>query len=246
MPDFLEGAEPFLLQGGKRGVLLIHGFTGCPSEMRLLGGFLHESGYTVLAPRLCGHGTRPEELASTTWINWYHSVCDAYYVLKSICEEISVVGLSMGGLLAISLAAAHGEIKNVIALSCPIEILDRKLLLLPPAERAAGRYVLKRRRKFTDDAEKYSVFYSKTPLMSIHHLLKLIESAKEKLPRLNSPFLVIHSKSDHTAAPSSAEYLYNNCGSKEKELFWLEKSGHLITLDQERETAFRKIRSFLS
>lgn len=245
MPDFLEGAEPFLLPGEKKGVLLIHGFTGSPAEMRLLGEFLHKKGYTVLGVRLCGHGTKPEEMAATNWINWYHSVCDAYHLLKGTCTEISVVGLSMGALLAMQLGIGYKDIKNVVAVSAPIEILDRKLLLLPPAERSVGRYVLLKRRKFSDCAEAYSVSYKKTPLMGIHNLLGLIQSIKKSLPELDRPLLVIHSRNDHTAAPSSAEYIYETSGSVRKELFWLQESGHIITLDLERETAFAKILSFI-
>lgn len=246
MPDILEGAEPFLLQGGKKGVLLIHGFTGSPAEMRLLGQFLHDKNYTVLAPRLCGHGTKPEEMAATNWLNWYHSVCDAYYLLKGICDEISVVGLSMGGLLSIELGIAHQEIKNIVTISAPIDILDRKLLLLPPIERTVGRYVLRGRRKFTDIAENYSISYRKTPLISIHSLLQLIETIGKNLADLKQPLLIIHSTNDHTAAPQSAEHIYEKCNSSRKELFWLHHSGHIVTLDMEREAAFNKIASFIA
>ena len=55
-----SGAEPFLLPGGSKGVLLIHGFTGSPSEMILLGNYLYRQGYTVLGVRLAGHGKTVE------------------------------------------------------------------------------------------------------------------------------------------------------------------------------------------
>ncbi len=92
----MAGAEPFLLPGGEQGVLLVHGFTGSPSEMRLLGEYLNGQGYTVLAPRLAGHGTRVEEMITTGWPMWYENVEDAYHLLSGLCPDITAVGLSMG------------------------------------------------------------------------------------------------------------------------------------------------------
>src|SRR5436190_11697172 len=69
----LSGAEPFFLPGGPTGVLLTHGFTSSPAEVRPLGLFLAEQGYTVYAPRLAGHGTAPEDLQTTSWPEWVAS-----------------------------------------------------------------------------------------------------------------------------------------------------------------------------
>ena len=54
----IDGAKTFLLEGSNRkAVLLIHGYTGTPSEMLPLGNYLNQLGYTVLCRRLPGHGT---------------------------------------------------------------------------------------------------------------------------------------------------------------------------------------------
>lgn len=244
MTEILDGAQPFLLPGGKRGVLLIHGFTGSPAEMVLLGRHLRAIGYTVLAPRLCGHGTTPEELAATSRENWYHSACDGYHLLKGLCDEINVVGLSMGGLLAIRLGIAF-DVRKVVSLSAPIQIADPNLRYLPPKEKSGGLYVRRERRKFRGLPDTLSVSYKKTPLLSIHHLLDLIEDTINSLPALEKPLLVVQSKNDHTVLAESAEFIYRKCESREKELFWLARSGHLVTLDEERETVFNKVAEFL-
>ena len=101
----LPGAEPFFLPGGKRGVLLIHGFTGLPAELLLLGQYLNKRGYTVLGVRLAGHATTVEDMSHMTGEDWMDSVRDGYALLSGICEDISAVGHSMGGLLALRLAA---------------------------------------------------------------------------------------------------------------------------------------------
>ena len=242
----LKGAEPFFLPAGEKGVLLVHGFTGTPAEMLLLGEFLHKKNYTVLAPRLCGHGTSPEELAKTSWENWYHSVCDGFYLLQGMCREVSVIGLSMGALLAIHLGISY-NVKKVIAISAPIYISSEKMLqALPPIEKSIGRYVAKRRRTLPDLPECCNVFYHKMPLLSVHQLLTFIEIMKKELPNVEKPLLIVQSKNDHTVLAESGEYIYTKIKSSDKEIFWLEKSGHIVTLDLERDRVFNKIVDFLA
>lgn len=244
MAAILDGAEPFILSGGKRGVLLVHGFTGTPAEMFLLGKHLNEQGYTVLAPRLCGHGTNLEEMAKTDWVNWYHSVCDGYHLLKSICEEIDVVGMSMGGILSLKLAMEN-KLNKVVTLSAPIHITNRGVDLLPPIEECVGKYVPKKRRKFSDEAQQYCITYDRTPIACVHHLLHIIKLVSVQLGELKNRLLVVQSINDHTVIPDSANFIYDNAGSEKKELLWLEESGHLVTLDKEREKVFEKIVNFL-
>lgn len=103
--QIVQGAESYMLEGGDHGVLLIHGFTGSPGELKLLGEYLHLGGFSVLGVRLPGHGTTPAELNKTEWPDWYAAVQDSYRSLSASCSRVSVVGLSMGGLLAMKLAA---------------------------------------------------------------------------------------------------------------------------------------------
>lgn len=242
----LEGAEPFLHKGGDRGVLLVHGFTGAPAEMALLGEFLHAAGYTVLAPRLCGHGTSPQEMAATDWEKWYHSACDGYHLLKHLCSEIHAIGLSMGALLAMRLAHEFEAVRSVVSMSAPIYIANPNLKYLPPPEKSVGKFVRKSRRKLSGVPERYAVAYRQMPLVCIHGLITLISETMEVLPALRKPLLVVQSRADHTVLPDSASYIYRSAGSSEKELFWLEVSGHLVTLDCEREKVFAKIAAFLA
>ena len=99
----LPGAEPFFLPGGPKGVLLIHGFTGLPAELLLMGQYLHKLGFTVLGVRLAGHGTTVEDMSHMTWEDWMDSVRDGYAVLSGFCESIDVIGHSMGGLFSLLL-----------------------------------------------------------------------------------------------------------------------------------------------
>ena len=238
----VKGAEPFLLPGGKKGVLLVHGFTGSPSEMRLLGDYLQKQGYTVLAPRLCGHGTSVAEMAATGWPQWYDAVQDGYHLLQGLCSRISVVGLSMGGLLSLKLAVDY-PVEKVACLSAPIYIADRRLPMLRLV-RMFRKYVPKKRRRMEVDP-LYSICYEQTPLSSLSSLLALIKHVDKALPDMDKPVLIMQSRREHTVQPRSAQHIYDRVGSADKRLIWLEKSGHIITLDIERDLVFHSINDFL-
>ncbi len=240
--SILKGAEPFILKGGNTGILLVHGFTGSPAEIALLGEFLHNHQYTVMAPRLTGHGTSVEDLEHTTKEDWYNSVVDAYHLLKNCCNEIHVMGLSMGGLLAIKLSLEF-NIKKVLVMSTPFNIITRGREL-PPKEYCQGQFIPKLRREFSVEP-KYLVAYNQMPLLSIHQLFELVTETKNSLPKFNNKILIMQSKKDHTIKVNSAECLYQNIASTEKKIVWLEESGHVITLDKERDIVFKEALRFI-
>ena len=238
----IKGAEPFLLPGGKRGVLLTHGFTGSPSEMRLLGQCLQARGFTVLAPRLSGHGSTVAEMAQTAWPHWYAAVEDGYHLLSGLCDEIYPVGLSMGGLLSLKLASEY-KVNKIAVLSTPIHIADKRLSLLPLYSKFRG-FVPKRRKRMNIDPI-YSVCYNAIPLKSLNSLLQLIKTMEEVLPRITVPALIMQSKAEHTVVPDSAQYIYDRLPNPDKRLIWLEHSGHIVTLDMEREKVFNILAEWL-
>jgi carboxylesterase len=240
--QIMPGAEPFLLKGGARGILLIHGFTGTPAEMRLLGEHLHEKDFTVLAIRLPGHGTEVQDMETTNWRHWYGAAVDGFHLLTGLCTEISVVGLSMGGLLALKLASEY-PVARVAALSTPIFLTARRIPLLS-LYRAFRRYIPKKRRDYDIDP-RYYIGYDSTPLSSLSSLLELIQSVQDDLPNVHCPSLIIQSRREHTVRPESATFILEHLGAQEKELLWLEKSGHVITVDMEREKVFAKVAEFL-
>lgn len=239
----LPGAEPFLLPGGEKGVLLVHGFTGSPSEMRLMGEALQAEGYTVLAPRLCGHGTTVSEMAVTRWPHWYGSVQDGYHLLKAMCSEISIVGLSMGGLFALQ-ASQELPVKKVVSLATPIFINNRRLPLLP-LYRIFRKYVYRQKKEYPGIDPCYTVSYEQTPIACLDSMLALIDHVDSLLPNVSVPALIIQSHNDHTVRPRSAKHIYDRLGSQEKTLLWLEHSGHLMTLDIEHAAVFAAVIDFL-
>lgn len=236
--SIIPGAEPFLLSGGDRGLLLLHGFTGSPAEMRPAGEFFQARGYTVLAPRLAGHGTRPADLAKIGWRHWYADALDGYHLLRGLCPTIYVAGLSMGGLLALKLASEQA-VGKIAVINTPIYVNDRRLPFLPLV------------RLFRSYQEKgfrppEHVSYGVMPLKSLASLLSFVEQVESLLPRVSVPTLVIQAVNDPTVRPDSATRIYEQLGGNDKRLQWLPRSGHVATLDSEHLQVFQYIDEFFA
>lgn len=131
----LQGAEPYFWPGTRgKGVLLVHGFTGSPSELRELGEILHRKGYTVEGLLLKGHGTDPRDLLEVKAEQWEEQVRQGVAHLKETCAQVTVIGLSMGGLLALYAGAATSADKLVV-ISTPIYLYDWRVYFLWLADR---------------------------------------------------------------------------------------------------------------
>ena len=128
----MPGAEAFSHQGGATGVLLCHGFTGSPQSLRPWAEYLAAAGLSVSLPRLPGHGTTWQEMARTRWEDWFAEADRAFEELRGWSEEIFVMGLSMGGCLALRLAELHGPAVSGLVLVNPSVTADTKLFALAP------------------------------------------------------------------------------------------------------------------
>ena len=238
-----EGAKTFLLEGNNRkAVLLIHGYTGTPSEMLPLGEYLNKLGYTVLCRRLPGHGTSVGDLERTTADDWYAAAKDACEGLLGRYEDVYVAGLSMGGLLAIKLAALL-PVKKAALISTPIYVQDRRAPLLPLL-----RFFIRSLPKFKKnyhELDKYCISYDRMPTKPLTSLFALLKECKTKLlGKITIPCLVLQSEIEHTVKPKSARYIYENLRAAGKKLVWFKHSGHILTLDVEHEQVFCEIASF--
>lgn len=238
-----RSVDPFFYFGGKTGILLIHGFTGSPSELRPMGEYLHERGYTVSAPLLHGHGTTPEDLQQTSWMDWVDSVQMAYEEIEnSGIERLYVAGLSMGGILALLLACQH-TVDGVISMCAPIKVQDFRANFVrffywfkPFVPRGSAK---------DPEIEQHLVPYDRTPLKSVAELNRLIRYVRRRLSQVHAPILVIQSRTDETVVPDSANQIYRAVSSVDKTISWYEKSSHIITLDRERRKLFQEVEQFI-
>jgi carboxylesterase len=238
-------AEPFFLPGGDTGCLLVHGFTGTPKEMRMLGDSLYASGYTVLAPRLCGHATHPEAMRRALWQDWLASVEDGLNLLRGCTKHQVVMGLSMGGVLSL-LAAARYEIAAAVAFSAPCCLpKDPRRFLLP----LLGRLNLQIKKGAPDwrnhEAAHDHMDYPFYPSRAILELNSLIKQMRRELPQVKIPVLLAQSKLDSSIPAGSMDVIFREISSVDKSKFWVENSGHVIIREPEREKIFTEVKSFL-
>lgn len=239
------GAEPFRHDGGSIGVLLCHGFTGSPASMRPWGEYLAAKGATVVIPRLPGHGTVWTEMQRTRWVDWYAEDQRALVDLTDRCSEIFVMGLSMGGTLALRLAQQHPEIVKGLVLVNPSLRSDNKALAALPLLKTVVPSI----KGVSNDIAKPGqdeVAYDRTPLKALYSLTKLWQVVRDNLADVKAPLLVYRSANDHVVEESSSRLLLERVGSAEVEQRVLENSYHVATLDNDAPTIFEGSWDFIT
>jgi carboxylesterase len=257
----LKGATPFFYPGNKIGCLVIHGLTGTPYEVRWLGQFLNQQGYTVYGPRLAGHGTTPQDLAKTTWREWYYDVLSGYEMLREQCEQVFVMGLSMGGVLSLVLAGREA-VDGVIAMATPHQIeacQGWRSFLLPTAgffkstiskQLSSEVFELFEERVKTEQRNRgeepighptYPVWVTR----AINQLCAMLKVMRAGLPHITAPVLLIYSSADETVSLENLQLNYEAMGRAKKYKLVLQESLHVVTEDIERESVFKAVDDFI-
>lgn len=211
---------------------------------------LAQDGLTVHIARLAGHGTSPEDLATTSWQDWIASAERAYATLAGRCRTIAVGGLSMGGSLALHLAAtvAAGTAgpAAVVAMATPVRLrplLHRLARVARPVLPYAP--VLRRVGPRAPDVMGYRASYPRIPLGVVGDLSSLLDRTRELLPNVRAPLLIAQGRWDWVIPGESADVIYNLVASSVRRLLWLPHSRHLVTLDRDRAVLFAEVRGFL-
>jgi len=238
--------DPFFFPGGRTGALLIHGFTGAPTEMRPLGEYLADKGYTVSGPLLPGHGTSVQDLAGRKWPEWAAAVETAYKELVSRCDQVFVAGLSLGSLLTINLAAEY-PISGIVLFSPAIFFANPLMRLswianwlpitIPQASPDPDLV--------DPEADKRIWFYEAVPGRAAHQVNLLNRRVRRLLPTITAPTLVVMSKRDGSLKFESGPYVIQQIASTDKELVTLHNSGHNLLADGEREFVWRRTAEFI-
>ncbi|MGA7988280.1 MAG: alpha/beta fold hydrolase [Candidatus Dormiibacterota bacterium] len=234
-----EAVAPWRLGEGSRGALLIHGFAGTPPELRRLGEVLAEHGFRCHAPSLPGHGTTPQELARTRWQDWASCVSDAFNDLAAECSDVVVAGQSMGGTLALHLAAHDDRVRAVASLAAPIWLSGPLPPLLPVIKRIV------RWHRAGDDVDLWNPAgveelhsYGMRPTRSIDELRKLCAVVRNELAEIRAPVMVLHGERDRTIDPRCGREIARRLiGSEAVRLQMLPRSGHAISVDVDRDAA---------
>jgi len=234
----LPGAEAYAHDGGPTGVLLCHGFTGSPQSLRPWAEYLADAGLSVSLPRLPGHGTTWQEMGRTRWEDWFAEVNRAFDELRSRADEIFVMGLSMGGCLALRLAELHGNAIRGLVLVNPSLTSDSALLF---AAIHVVKFVVPSVKGIASDIKKPGAVeagYDRTPVKAAASLPGLWRTTQQHLADLTQPVLVFHSETDHVVGPASISLLTRRLPPSQIEVRELSDSYHVATLDNDAEAIF--------
>lgn len=237
----LPGTEPW--SAGPReaaiGVLLCHGFTGSPQSMRPWGEYLagRHPEYAIELPLLPGHGRPWRELQKTRWPDWYATLDRAFLDLRARCERVFVMGLSMGGGLALRLAEQHpADVAGLVLVNPSVTRNKPTEALLPVLSRLIPSIP-----SIASDIKKPGMRETgtdRTPLKAAHSLSRFWTVVAADLPRVTAPVLVLHSREDHVVHPRNSALVLANVGSTDKQEVVLGESYHVATLDHDAELIF--------
>ena len=227
-------AEFTLDADGPHAFVMLHGWTGSPAHFRIAAEFVHRRGHAAFVPRLEGHGTSVEAMARTRWHQWVESALEAVMVAKERHAHVHLVGLSMGGIISL-LVAATNDVASVTTINAPQRLQSRKAWLtylyrgsdrIDPGNRSEPP---------PDEAAEFWVQYDESPVGTVPDLLLLMRAARRALPQVTAPATIIQSYADETVQPESANTLYSGLGSLDKRIVWLQRSRHVALLDSERD-----------
>lgn len=240
--------EPFEFIGTREKelptLLLIHGFTGSPSELRRLGYALNDEGYNVKGIRLPGHGTVVEDMLPTRWEDWYGHVVERFdELVEQTGRPVVPIGHSMGGLLALMLASER-SVPAVVSVSAPIYLSNRKSVLAPIMQHFT-KFTTKEVSKVAREIVEEALTYDRTPIPCVVSLQKGLRRTKRRLRDVKAPALVLQGGSDLTVQPRSGPYIHEKLGSADKVYKYYPDSSHGILLDRDRDSVFADIVEFL-
>ncbi|OIV36257.1 esterase [Mangrovactinospora gilvigrisea] len=233
----MPGAEPYHHRGGPVGVLLCHGFTGSPQSLRPWAEHLAAEGLTVSLPLLPGHGTRWQDLRITGWTDWYGALDRELRLLHERCATVFVAGLSMGGGLALMLAARHGPaVAGVVAVNPSVRRDDPRMIALPLL-----KHIVPTAPSIAGDVAKEDspeTGYDRVPLHAAHALTKFWTAVQRELPRVTQPLLLYRSPDDHVVSPANAALVLARVSSRDVTERLCPRSYHVATLDHDAPEIF--------
>lgn len=236
-------ARPFTFEAGKRAVLLLHGFTGNTADVRMLGRFLQEKGYTCHAPLYKGHGVPPEEIIHTGPDDWWEDVRGGYQFLKDQgYEEIAVCGLSLGGVFTLKVGYSM-PVKGIIPMCAP---------MTPKSDEAIYEGVLKFAREYKtiekkpkEQIDKEMEWFKGQSMTTLSGLQNLINDVRKHLDHIYAPLFVVQARHDDVINLNSPNIIFETVESSEKKIKWYENSSHVITFDKEKEDLHHDVYEFL-
>jgi carboxylesterase len=254
-----------LTSGNRRAVLLLHGLTGSPFEMRYYGGKLHKAGYDVHCPCLPGHCTSIEDLKSKKWQDWDSFAKAEYDRLSSSYDEVYLSGLCLGALVCLGIAIENST-PRALALLSPTMALDgwslpwfRFLIVLaftPVANILDYSFVERepygvknehvRKKIITMLSSDSLSAYDRYPAVTFAELLRYSKHLKKNMDKVKAPTIIMHPLEDDICDIRNARYVFDHIGSNDREFISLKNSYHIVTIDNDRDVVIKKTAEFFN
>jgi carboxylesterase len=242
------GCEPLLLPANTgRAALLLHGFGDTPQTFCYLAPVLNAAGFTVQAPLLPGHGRSVQAFDESTGSEWLDAAREALRSLAATHDAVGVAGLSMGGTLAVILAAELQDVR-ALALIAPYIAMPRRHVTAAALHRVWAPVLGPRqgREVSIQDPEERArnLGYGWITGRALHQLWVLVRRARRDLPRVTVPTLIVQSREDNRLAPAVAEYVHRTIGAPAKRLVLTNGGGHIATVDRGRDAVISEVRDW--
>lgn len=241
--------RPFHLKGGGDVcVMLVHGWTSTPYEMRVLGRELNQCGIAVDAPLLSGHGTRPQDLENVTWDQWVDDVNRAYCRLRKQYARVYVGGMSMGGNLALHVAKTNPDVCGIILMSTPYRMRFQTLGVM--AAYVTKRFVSYKKKYYPRWTQSQAsitqlISYQRYPISSAFEAYTAIRTSFDGIDRVVQPTFLIQSTHDHLVSRSSIDKIYDKIGSQRKEKRMIRYASHNFMGNGAHRDVFRDVVRFV-
>lgn len=241
----IEGARAYFLERGDVAVLALHGWGATAESLRFLAAGLADAGCSVLAPTLPGHGTGQEDMAATGPLDWIGCARAALDLLKARHRRVFVLGVSMGGALALQLGAIEGDsLSGVVTVNAPV-FLHRPQFALDLIAGPADRILPAWEGPAFFGAPVPEITYPFRSCKSGIDLMAMAMMAREALPCLSAPLLIQQSVHDHVVPRGNADEILARSGSAIKSIRWLEQSYHMSQLDLDRAKVIENTVDFI-
>ncbi len=238
-------AHPFELEAGDSAILLIHGFTGSPSHMRTIGEAVYAAGFSARGILLPGHGRSIDEMEKSNDQEWLDACRTALRDMRKKYRRVAVGGLSMGGILSLVLAE-ESEPSAVIVFAPALRYRTRVNHLSPVAKHFMR--VQKWRPHGYDPKDflyDYDFGYEGAPVRKVEDMTRIQRMARQNLSKITCPALAIQSHKDESVHATVPEMIMRGVSSRVKEICWVDRSPHVLTIGPDREYVNERVVDFL-
>ena len=242
--DVPDERRAYTMHAGPVGCLILHGFMGSPISTRPMATYLMEQDVTVHCPLLPGHGEYPDKFYKIPKEAWIDEVEEALAYLRTQCQEIFLIGHSMGTILGAHLVVKYGGFQGQIMLAPVYDVPDRRIRLLraaryvmpwfyPLKSRSLRDLVYERIRDFNpaidfDDPEVQAKLpmLTRVPTSGMDEMRQMLDVGQDLWPQLDLPILVFQGELDIAASPENTQKIFDMLPSEDKELILFKDAGH--------------------